>query len=323
MGLFHDQPRSSFAWARVGDKLYVLGGHTGPFHDYPAAVFARELLEYDFVQESWRSLAAYPFGIQGLRMVHDGDSLYAFGGFRYSAAFDYSPNWRENEVHWSAVSDDEVYRYELKSDTWQHVTTMPRRRSSNVLLKRARKVYLIAGWDGTLRSRGNRSNPVFHTMVDVFDLDTLDFTPYDTEMPLPLRRALAGAEASGKLVLFAGLGSNPTGTPPLLDVSSVFDPAKNTFSDTEVPKLPVTLFSAGACFTGAKYVVAGGQTDLRGGLSDTVYTHTPGDADWKVAGKLSQPAMFVEMMPVSPSRVLAFGGHGDPDPLGLWEEISV
>lgn len=324
---FLQPARSTFAWAATNDRIYILGGHVGEYHDYPSVHFTPDFLEFDLRQRSWRRLASYPFPVQGIRMVQDKESIYAFGGFRYSSAFDYSPNWRvdaqgREEVHWSAVSDDEVYRYDMRRDRWQHMTTMPRRRSSNIVHVQGRRVYLIGGWDGTLLKRNNRATPVFHSMVDVFDLDRQEFIPFDVEVPDPVRRAFSAAAFDGKLAMFGGLGRNLAGPPPLLDTVTVFDPATSTFSDSVIPKLPTALFSPGACFTGTKFVVAGGQPTFST-ISQKVYTFTLGDALWREAAPLSQPAMFIELHPISADRVLAFGGHGNPNPLGLWEEIAV
>jgi hypothetical protein len=318
---FRTVPRSSFGWAVAGRKLYILGGHLGEYHTYEREHFSNELLEYDLDAKSWRRLPDFPHGIQGQRLAAVGGHLYSFGGFIYDAAFDYSPQWN-NDVHWSARSEDHVYRYDISRGRWSRVTHMPHRRSSNAMLVAGNRVYLVAGWDGTPKIRGDR-NGVFHAMVDVFDVAREEFVPYDIALQ-PSRRALGGCEMNGKLALLGGLGPAVGGPPPLLDTATVFDPVANSFSDAAIPKLKETLFSAGACFTGRFLVVAGGQPGLAAPLSDKIYVWEPGTKDWRLAAaKLPAAAMFVELLALSPTQVLAFGGHGEPYPLGLWEVLDV
>jgi hypothetical protein len=145
---FLEAKRSSFGWVVHGQKLYILGGHFGPFHDYPAEAFSDQLLEYDLVRRHWRELRPYPFPIQGLTITADGDFLYAFGGFRYSAAFDYSPNWKSSErVHWSARSEDLAFRYDIARNRWYPIESLPHRRSSNALIQERAKD-ISACWVG-------------------------------------------------------------------------------------------------------------------------------------------------------------------------------
>jgi hypothetical protein len=137
-------------------------------------------------------------------------------------------------------------------------------------------------------------------MIDVFNLDTQHFEPYNTNLIDPLRRALNSTVWNDKLVIFGGLGTNPTGMPPLFDNATVFDPHASAFSDAVLPKLPQTLFAPGACFTGAKFVVAGGQPNLTSNPTDLVWTLEPGQSDWReMEQRLKAPSMFVELLPVS------------------------
>ncbi|MCW7538597.1 hypothetical protein OOT46_12165 [Aquabacterium sp. A7-Y] len=325
--LFEQPPRSSFAQARAGDKVYVLGGHVGRYHTYPAANFSDELLEYELSTRSWRRLSRYPFAVQGLRMLATRDYLYAFGGFRYERGLDY-PDWRPEEVGWPAVSDDSVFRYDIRRDRWSFVCQMPRRRSSNVLLHSGNRAFLVAGWDGTPRRRGDRSGS-WHEAIDVFDLKEQAFVPWDQPMVPPLRRALASAEYGGRLLLVGGLGEAAGGAPPHFDSVTEFNPSTGRFNDTSFPRLPARLFAPGACWTGKWLVVAGGMDD-RYQLRDTVYLLSPGISGWIEAPvRLPRPAMFPELIVLGPTRVLVLGGHGDGEqpqdqlPLGLVVELPL
>src|ERR1051326_8949357 len=178
---FSDPARSSFGHVRVGNKIYIVGGHQNIYHQYLPEDFTAEFLEYDLGTKNWRRLTSYPFPVQGLRLCEDGGWIYAFGGFRYEPAFEYNP-WKPGEFMWAARSEDKVYRYNPKDNRWLYVCDMPRRRSSNVLLKQGRRAYLVAGWDGTLPKRGDRSG-YWHQAIDVFDFDRQAFVPYDVTLP--------------------------------------------------------------------------------------------------------------------------------------------
>jgi hypothetical protein len=270
--------------------------------------------------------------------------ILAFGGFTYDAAFDYSPPfprpWVDpfapngDALKWAARSDDRVYRYNTRTGAaWELVATMPHRRSSNILFVSGRKVFLLYGWDGT-PSRRRDYDGRFLEGVDVFDLDKLQFEASDTAISAPPRRALTSGVWNGKLVILGGIADNDE---PVLN-ATVFDPTqigigRGPFSDQSLPRLPTTMFSPGACFTGDRFAIAGGSPGpgQENGPWNRVYTLKPGDSDWILSPKrLSQPVTFVELVPISTSRVLALGGHlgGNPFkppvcPAGLWEFIDL
>lgn len=331
-GDFFSEPRASFGHTRVRDTLYIVGGHLKGYHDYLADHFTDQFLSYDLKAKKWKRLRPYPFPVQGLRLAEHKGWIYAFGGFHYEAAFDYSPDWMppatpnaNGEIHWSARSTDQVFRYKIGQDKagWQLVCHMPRRRSSNLIIKNGNRIFQVAGWDGTLKERigldVTRQPKEFHRMIDVFDTEKLAFVPYSTNIAEPVRRALTSADINGKLALIGGLDT--MGKP--IRQTTVFDPANNTFDDTAIPPLKYGLFSAGACFTGKKLVVAGG---MKGGpppWESDIQIWVPGTPDWQTVAKLSKPSIFIELLPLGPDRVLAFGGFGTSSPAGMFEEIAV
>lgn len=324
---FQDMPRSSFGSIQVGTKLYFVGGHIGIYHTYANGYFTGEFLEYDLINKTWLRLSSYPFPVQGLRLAADGNFLYAFGGFRYERGHDYQ-KWNLGETKWAAASDDSVYRFDLIRGTWSFVCQMPRRRSSNLLLKAGRRVFLLAGWDGTPSRRGDRSG-VWHSAVDVFDLDEQGFIHWEKPLPSPVRRALTSAEYNGSLIMIGGLGRSSGGPPPHYDLVTKFDPQTGEYSDDLFPKLPAKLFSPGACWTGKWLVVAGGMDDQYK-LFNTLHFCKPGSSVWTEASmKLPKGAMFPELYPTSENSVLVLGGHGDgldekdKLPLGMFLELEI
>lgn len=321
-------PRSSFGLARAGDRLFVMGGHTGIFHEYLSANFTNETLELYIPTRKWRRLAPMPVPLQGFRAVVHGGFVYSFGGFRYDSAFDYG-NWGPHEIKWAARSDDRVFRYDIARDTWSFLTTMPRRRSSNEVFKVGTKVYLVAGWDGTPKRRGDRA--AFIEAVDVFDLATEQFLPNDAMLlRSPLRRAAASCEFEGKLVLLGGIGQTNDSITPVVPNVTVFDPVTGMFDDraipslTSAPCLDAGLFSPGACVLGDRIVVAGGNPSIQSYPSKRILTWKKGDTKWTESNTtLSAGASFLDLVPLSGNRALIVGGHGDDYPTGWLSEVTI
>jgi hypothetical protein len=323
---FEDMPRGSFGCVKVDDEVFVLGGHTGHAHCYPAEVFSDQFLAYNTLTRNWRALRNYPFAVQSPNLVRVAGSVFSFGGYRYDDAFRFAGckvtqtpqgevTEQENDTY-SARSDDRVMRYDVKSDTWELVAYMPRRRSSGTAYSFNGKIYLIGGWDGTPQQRRDKQGH-FHASVEVFDPATNMFQPLDSTLSLPLRRALAGTEMNGKFLLVGGL----TETGRFLQNVTAFDAGSGRCS--EVALLPGGRFAPGACFTGKWLVVAGG---LNFDPSPIVMLYDFGSRTWfENRIQLDEPTMFVELVPLGADRVLALGGFPATDymPKAMVKEIAL
>ena len=319
---YADMPRGSFGHVRVGDEIFFLGGHTGQFHCYLSSLFTNQFLAYNFRTRKWRKLRDYPFPVQSPNLVNEGSAIFAFGGYRYDEAFhfvgcdvDANGNTAQQRDTYSARSDDQIFRFDLKTGRWERYGNMPHRRSSALAFAAGGKIYLVAGWDGTPSKRGDNKGR-FHPGVDVLDVSSGKFIPYDPVLSR-LRRALAGAVVNGKLVLAGGLSDQGMA---MTDVS-LFDPANGKFSD--LAPLNESRFAPGACFTGKWLVVAGG-LDFKTGLLNKISFAPPDGSAWtdnKIS--LDQPSMFVELEAIDDSTVLALGAFAGDSPYPLLQEIKI
>ena len=72
---FPTPARSSVGHVLVGKTLFIVGGHSGRAHSYPNTSFADAAQVVDLARSTSENLQAYPFPVQGHRLVeHDGSS---------------------------------------------------------------------------------------------------------------------------------------------------------------------------------------------------------------------------------------------------------
>lgn len=235
-------PRSSFGAIHHQGKVYVAGGHQGAEHTYPPESFTGRTDVYDLKTNKWTNIAPRNYKCHGFSLAAYGDYVYAFGGFAYEEST--SPKWKSLDV---------VERYDTKTDKWEVVAHMPRRRSSNVVAQVGSKVYLIGGWDSTPKFEDDVDG-TFHDEIDVFDLETETFKTLSAKLPKK-RRAFSGFVKDGMIYLAGGIseGASHFG---LLDDFTAFDPVTESFS--ELPKLPFGTFAPAAGALGDKALVFGG-----------------------------------------------------------------
>jgi hypothetical protein len=140
--------RSSFGAVRLGNRVFVAGGHRGHEHTYPPESFLAGLMYFDLETARWhqaapRAVPCHGFGLATVRKNVGGEEksfIYAFGGFTYSK--DHNPQWKSLDV---------IERYDVAQDRWEVIGHLPRPRSSNVVAQVGTKAYLIGGWDSTPR----------------------------------------------------------------------------------------------------------------------------------------------------------------------------
>jgi len=239
-----DPARSSFGTARVGNKIYIVGGHQGHEHTYPPESFLTEVAYYDVETKVWAKTTPRPAAAHGYGVATRGRYLYAFGGFTYSA--DHKPKWK---------SIAQIDRLDTETGEW---TTLPiklnKPRSSNVVAQMGNKVYLIGGWDSTPKKEGDAEGEFLRT-IEVFDMktETLELSPLT--LPDPLRRAFTSVVFNDEILLIGGLGVGASHF-ELLDQVTAFNPFKGTFR--ELPKLPFATFAPAAGMLGDTLFVFGG-----------------------------------------------------------------
>lgn len=225
-----DEPRSSFGAIEYEGKIYVVGGHKGAEHTYPPESFSGDVNIYDIRTDRWTKGADRPSLAHGFQLAAYNGYIYAFGGFAYDE--NNLPKWKSLNV---------VERYNIAEDRWERISTMPRKRSSNVAVQIGRYVYLIGGWDSTPKFP-NDIDGFFHDRIDRYDLQTNTWLIMSAKLPKK-RRAFSAFVRNGLIYLLGGIsegGSHFT----LSDDFTQFDPITGEFK--ELPKLPFGTFAPAA-----------------------------------------------------------------------------
>jgi hypothetical protein len=291
-------PRSSFGTVRVGDRIYVAGGHQGHEHTYPPESFLDVVDYYDIPTGTWHRTAPRSVACHGYALAAHGKYVYAFGGFAYSDEYD--PQWK---------SLDLIERYDTEQDRWEVVGHLPRPRSSYVLGVVDEKVYLIGGWDSTPRHPGDTEG-TFHRAIDVFDMSTEMVSVASVTLPDPLRRALSAVTVGDEIILVGGLGQGSSHF-DLLDSVTALNVRTGTWR--ALPPLPFPTFAPAAGIIGGKLYMFGGM--LKTGEEDYryvnhIFEYTLGTERWQHTGRyLNDTKGFSMVVPLSDSSLAILGGH--------------
>lgn len=287
--------RSSFGAISHQGKLYFIGGHMGAEHTYPPESFSNAVSIYDPATKTWTEGAVRPAKAHGYGLAACGDYIYAFGGFAYSP--DHEPKWKSLE---------RVDRYNPKTNTWKYIGDMPRRRSSNAVVKLHNKVYLAGGWNSTPKFKGDIDGK-FHAEIDVFNCDTESFEESNLQIPAPLRRAFTGVAQDGKILFIGGISEGGSHFSLLNNVTE-FNPQTGDFK--ELSPLPFATFAPAAGVLNDNIYVFGGMFNFGGWnykYVNHIYKFSQGK--WTHTGRhLKKNKGFSQVIPFENKLVIS-GGH--------------
>jgi N-acetylneuraminic acid mutarotase len=290
------EAKSSFGAVTHKGKVYVVGGHLGTEHTYPPESFSNRLSIYDIKTKVWKEAAPRNYKAHGLTIIGYGNYIYAFGGFAYESST--SPSWKSLDV---------IDRYNIETNEWELVGTLPRKRSSNVSVKVGDWVYLIGGWDSTPRFQNDYEGN-FHEEIDAFNLKTHQQKTLKIKLPL-VRRAFSAFEREGKIYLVGGLGEGSTHF-ELLDLFTQFDPFEGSFKN--LAPLPFATFAPAVGGIEQKAYVFGGMFKLGQFQYDYVphiYEYDFLKNTWEHTGRyLSQSKGFSQVVLLK-NGLGVLGGH--------------
>lgn len=217
--------RQEVGAARIGDKVYVVGGLDGGF-----LFRATDTVEvYDIANDEWSFVAPLPEARHHSAVAAHGGLLYVIGG---------NPTG-------SFQARSEVFVYDPQQDSWSSAEPLPGARS--------------ACWGVTLNDRIY----VFGGENDAGDVQasTLIFDPVADEWSIgadmPTARGHLTASVAGDLIFVIGgrngNSQNPGGT---LDVNEAYDPVSDQWQ-TLAPMPTARSAPAQATFDGKIYVAGG------------------------------------------------------------------
>ena len=163
--------RSEGAAASHGGFFYAVGGR--PAID--------DLDRYEPATDTWTSLADMPTGRGGLGVAVVGEAIYAIGG-------------RTGGTPCSGGALATVERYDIETDTWSTVASLPSIRSDLAAVAHGGKIYVFGGCVDSLTVLDE---------VDVYDPVTDTWSTEPADMPTA-RAAMYGAARKGNTVHVIG-----------------------------------------------------------------------------------------------------------------------
>ena len=292
-----DPAVNSFAGAVLDDWLYVYSGHTGTTHEYSTETTARKFRRLSLKDRTtWEDL---PMGrdVQGAAMVADGRYLYRTGGMTARN----QPGQPQD-----LISNADFARFDPESKTWTDLAPMPSPRSTHDSAIVGRQVYAVGGW----WMKGGKEVSTYHKEAIVFDLDHPEAGWKSFEQPFR-RRALAAAEADGKLYVLGGL-DNAFQVSRKVDI---FDPKAATWSTG--PQLPGSNFEG---FAPSAFAVDGRL--YVSGLSGVIARLDAAGAAWEAVGQWALPRNTHRMLPGPGRSLLAVGGNYKGEQTPVIESIT-
>ncbi len=282
------KPVASFGAAVSDGTVYVYGGHVGRAHshsknDQQGTFFALDLNE----PSEWKALPS-DLPIQGLALVAAGGKLYRIGGMHARNEDPDAPD---------LISVATVRRFDPASGEWSDYVDLPDGRSSHDAVAVGSKIYVVGGW--TLRGAGEE--PTWHNTSLV--LDTAAENPQWQALPEQpfVRRALAVAEADGKLFALGGIEELGTTSREV----NVYDIAQGQW--VEGPELPgEDLHGFGVSAYGF------GGAPVASGMNGVIYRLSANGEQWHKLGQLEHGRFFHRILPAGKEQALAIAGaaHG-------------
>jgi len=277
---------TSFGGAVVGEYLYVFSGHDGAAHGFSKDGLSDHFrrIRYDDPAAKWEELAMHE-AAQSTALVTDGKHIYRVGGLTFLNEEGEDTNFKST-THFA--------RYNIAEDKWTELAPLPEPRSSLDAAVVGRTIFAAGGWN--LQGASSGKAP-WHETILSFNLDKPEAGWQTLPGPGYKTRAASVAAHNGKLYLFGGIQQRG-----ITRKVSVFDPATSKWSAG--PELHADSSSAG--FATSSFAT-GGHLYVTGN-SGVLYRLSEDGKQWENAGRLLFPRMFLRLLPVSDTRLIAVGG---------------
>ncbi len=271
----------------LDDKLYVFGGEHRGFKT------GGRVDVYDPKTNTWRQLSDMPGPISHMNTVLDGRTVWYAGG------------QKNNE----AVPLDEVWRYDVDTDTYTAGPDLPEPRCAGGFARVGRRLFFIGG--GKVGRNDDGGNNW------VLNLDEVS-AGWENAAPMPEPRMHhATIVHEGKIYVIGGqyghFGSRARGGQETR--VDIYDPEKDAWS--RGPDLPKTNCQAEAStlISGGRIIVVGGQI-LEGKkyyAGANIWALEEGE--WKTVGKLPEPRIAAAAAIISGKLYVAGGSFDGDEPL--------
>lgn len=283
------EPLTSFGAAVLGEHLYVFSGHDGAAHGFGKDLLSKHFrrIRFDDPNAEWEELPMHA-PAQSVALVTDGQYLYRVGGLSFLNELG------DEETNYN--STDHFARFDVASQTWEDLPSLPESRSSLDAAVLGRHLYVAGGWN--LQGSSSSDAPWAEDMLR-FDLDHPENGWESLPGPGYQSRAISLAAHDGKIYYVGGIQQRG-----ITRKVSVYDPDQGQWS--EGPELPADSSTAG--FATSSFAT-GGHLYVTGG-SGVLYRLSQDGSQWAIANRLFYPRMFLRLVPADSHRLLAVGGTG-------------
>ncbi|MBI1311548.1 hypothetical protein GC176_09600 [bacterium] len=275
---------TSFGGAVVGDTVFAYGGNYGSAHEYTNEEQSNDLWSLNLAKPTeWQKLTGGP-RLQGLALIEHGGSLYRVGGFT-------ALNTEGEEQN--LQSQATVARFNLQTQKWQELPSIPEPRSSHDAAVVSGVLYAAGGWN----MPGAGKDRVWHQTAWAMDLTADELAWKPIAAPPFTRRALALAAWQGKLFCIGGMRQEGG---PSTEVD-VYDPATDSWSKgPAIDGASMDGFGCSAFACQGRLFVST--------ISGSLQRLSGDGSHWEFVGQLDHPRFFHRLLPWRDSKLIAVGG---------------
>lgn len=253
--------RSETASAVVDGKLYVFGGFIKSSVDpFPRPISRSDV--YNPENNTWRRIADLPTPLTHTSTAVDGRNIYLAGGY---------PGKPTGGQRYATKA---VWRYNVDTNTWLAMPTLPEARGGGALALLGRKLHFFGGSDI------NRLDKRNHWVLSLGD------TRWTAAAPLPSpRNHLGDAVLGGKIYAIAGQRGQDSNSVTSTSVY-MWNPAKpNIWTSVAPMPRPRSHIGAATFVMDGRIIVAGGEISHAKSVSD-VTAYDPKLNSWKAVTPL-------------------------------------
>jgi N-acetylneuraminic acid mutarotase len=245
--------RSEVGAARIGDRIYVVGGYRAPGGATTAAMES-----YDISAGTWARRRSLPIAVNHPAVTSAGGELYVNGGF---------------QAQGQQKASARLYSYSPKRDRWKRLPDSPIPRAAHALQRVGGKLYAAGGANGS--SRQIRS-------LWIYDLSSRAWR-WGPRMHVG-RNHVASAVLDGKLYVVGGRPGPEAGN---FRVVERYNPATRRWR-TLAPLTTPTSGAAAAVARGQVVVFGGEKQDGSGETISVTQAYDPSTDTWTgLAGMLT------------------------------------
>lgn len=266
--------------ARLGTKIYVVGGLSPDFMDHRLGL-SDQTLVYDIARNTWQTGPGFPEPSHHVNCIGYGGKLYAAGGFTLS-----------NSGRWKMRQSLHVYDPAFPRSGWRQLTSMPLPQAESVLFASDGLLHLISG--RTPSSPGN-DQWQDHTDTDRHQIYNVSGNNWmlGPNCPTP-RNSAAGATVDGNHYLIGGRtvsGGNVADVTVLSGTGSSPGASDQAWRWESLPSMPQAQGGLAAAALNSKIYVFGGEyaSFFGNGVFSDTWCFDPSRQSWQPASPMPTP----------------------------------